>query len=194
MKCQKCAKPAQVHLTEIITDSMEMGEKRAVEIHLCLNHAIEAGLVMPGPDIPPEALAMGPGAAPAEDPQPTTAIVPTPVESKGLVVSRDRAAKAVDPAACPHCGMNWNDFKHAGVMGCPHDYDMFAAKMVPLLKRAQEGAIDHVGKVPPRRKTRDSERQVITLRLQRELKKAVDAEDYEAAAQLRDQLRDIGQS
>jgi protein arginine kinase activator len=192
MKCQKCAKPAQVHLTEIVSEPGDiLGEKKAVELHLCLQHALEAGLVVPSPDVPPQAITL---TAPPESSQPQSkAIVPAPLESKGLAVSRERKP-VVDPAVCPHCGMNWNDFKHAGVMGCPHDYDMFAAKMVPLLKRAQEGAVDHVGKVPPRKKTRDTERQVITLRLQRELQRAVNAEKYEEAAQLRDQLRQMEQS
>lgn len=189
MKCQKCAKPAQVHLTEIVSEPGDLlGEKKAVELHLCLQHALEAGLVVPGPDVPPQAITLGAQGEPPQ--QQVTAIVPAPLESKGLAVTRER--KSADPMACPHCGMNWNDFKHAGVMGCPHDYEMFAAKMIPLLKRAQEGAVDHVGKVPPRKKTRDTERQVITLRLQRELKRAVDAENYEEAAMLRDQLKQIG--
>ena len=51
MKCQKCSKPAMIHLTEIITDSA--GHKRAVEIHLCLGHAQEAGLVAQGPRLGP---------------------------------------------------------------------------------------------------------------------------------------------
>jgi protein arginine kinase activator len=193
MKCQKCAKPAQVHLTEIVSEAGDLlGEKRAVELHLCLHHAIEAGLVIPGTEVPSQSISMGSGPAEAPISQNSTAIVPAPIESKGLAVSRER--KAVDPTTCPHCGMNWTDFKHAGVMGCPHDYELFALKMLPLLKRAQEGAIDHVGKVPPRKKTRETERQVITLRLQRELKRAVDAENYEAAAELRDQLRGMDQA
>ena len=43
MKCQKCAKPAVVHLTEVVTDTSTPGEKKAtVEIHLCLDHAVAA--------------------------------------------------------------------------------------------------------------------------------------------------------
>jgi len=196
MKCQKCAKPAMVHLTEIVSDNdvppgMGSGSKKAMEIHLCLGHAIEMGLVMPGSDVPPQALAM----AASDEPAATgsTAIVPAPVESKGLAVSRERQAKATDAMTCPHCGTNWADFKQAGVMGCSHDYELFAGKLLPLLKRAQEGSVDHVGKVPSRKKSRDTERQVVTLRLRRELQKAVDQEKYEEAAQLRDQLRQMEQ-
>src|SRR3954469_5065248 len=48
MKCQKCARPAVVHLTEILTHTDVNGEsKRALEIHLCLHHAVEAGILTP---------------------------------------------------------------------------------------------------------------------------------------------------
>jgi len=87
--------------------------------------------------------------------------------------------------------MNWNEFKQAGVMGCGHDYERFAGKLLPLLRRAQEGASEHIGKVPALKQAPDADRQVTTLRLRRELQKAVEAENYEAAAQLRDKLRTL---
>ena len=52
VKCQKCSNPAVVHLTEVISDGD--GVKRAVEIHLCVSHAVEAGLVAPGSEILPQ--------------------------------------------------------------------------------------------------------------------------------------------
>jgi protein arginine kinase activator len=114
-------------------------------------------------------------------------------ENTSLALSRDRAPRA-DVLACPTCGMNWTQFKQAGLMGCPHDYELFGIRLLPLLKRAQEGAVDHVGKVPPRRKTAESERQVAALRLRRELQRAIEAEKYEEAANLRDQLRHLEQN
>jgi protein arginine kinase activator len=48
-----------------------------------------------------------------------------------------------------------------------------------------------VGKVPRKKKTQETDRQVTTLRLRRELQKAIDAENYEAAARLRDQLKGL---
>lgn len=193
MKCQKCAKPALVHLTEVVTDGDGSGTRRAVEIHLCLAHAVEVGLiaaapgmVMPAPSQQDEAEA----AAPGETDQPQGAIVPAPGPAPGaLAVSREAARP--DITACPVCGLNWSNFKQSGLMGCPHDYEFFAARLLPLLKRAQEGATEHIGKVPARRKTREGDRQVTTLRLRRELQKAVDAENYEQAARLRDELRSL---
>jgi protein arginine kinase activator len=196
MKCQKCGRPAVVHLTEIVTEIGPGGGevKRNVEIHLCLEHAVAAGLLTPltSPGGTPPAgaieklsiqsLSQNSGqsdvpAAPQNPPaQPTERAHPAETES------------------CPVCGMTWNQFKQHGLMGCGHDYDHFSAKLLPLLKRAQEGATEHVGKVPLQKKTPDADRQVTTLRLRRELQKAVEAENYEAAAQLRDKLRKLEQN
>ena len=90
---------------------------------------------------------------------------------------------------CPVCGLTWGKFRQTGLMGCPHDYEFFEGKLSPLLKRAQEGAAEHVGKVPPGKKTAETERQAALLRLRRELQKAIDVENYEEAAKLRDRLR-----
>lgn len=207
MKCQKCAKPAVVHLTEVVTQTDEagMGEvKRAVEIHLCLNHAVEAGLLLASAETPAsEALTVKPSSAGAKgkkvieevethEEEGTGAIVPAPAGTSSLAVTR--GAQSADPASCPVCGMNWAQFKQAGLMGCAHDYEQFSGKLVPLLKRAQEGATEHVGKVPAKRKTVEGDRQVMTLRLRRELQQAVDTERYEQAAALRDQLRQLEQN
>jgi protein arginine kinase activator len=198
MKCQKCSKPAVIHLTEIVNDSA--GAKRAVEIHLCLGHAEEAGLVVPGSEILPQGLASGTSkksdpmkpAAGADTGLPTAIVPATPLGGH-LAVRREKG-EAGDPVACPECGMNWTTFKQSGLMGCKHDYELYEMKLLPLLKRAQEGASQHVGKVPHARKTAAGDRQMTTMRLERELRKAVDAENYEQAASLRDQLRKLEQN
>jgi protein arginine kinase activator len=201
MKCQKCSKAAVVHLTEVVGDSSKT--KRAVEMHLCLAHASEAGLVIPGAEVLPQMQPGIPGtkkadagksaaAAGADTGLPTGgAIVPSSPPTGGLTVVRDKSQMPIDPAICPVCGLTWNNFKQTGLMGCPHDYQMYESKLLPLLKRAQEGAGEHVGKVPRKKQTQENDRQVTSLRLRRELQKAIDAENYEQAARLRDQLRTL---
>jgi protein arginine kinase activator len=60
----------------------------------------------------------------------------------------------------------------------------------PLIERAHENATHHVGKVP---KTADSavQRRAGLLRLRRELQDAVDAENYEQAARVRDEIQTL---
>jgi len=186
MKCQKCVKPAIVHLTEVVHD---VDTKRAVEMHLCMSHAVEAGLVMPGAEMLPQ-VATGWGKKNAKA-LPTTIVPTSSTQPSGLTITRGSSQTSIDPMTCPLCGTTWAQFKQTGLMGCPNDYQLFERKLLPLLKRAQEGASEHIGKVPPQKKTRETDRLVTSLRLKRELQKAVDTENYEKAAKLRDELRTI---
>jgi protein arginine kinase activator len=64
----------------------------------------------------------------------------------------------------------------------------FEAALAPLLERAQEGATHHVGKAPRRAGTGEQRQQLLT-RMRKRLAEAVESEDYELAARLRDDLR-----
>jgi protein arginine kinase activator len=68
---------------------------------------------------------------------------------------------------------------------------LFEKELTPLLQRAHEGQTHHVGKVPTRRGgTGVPTKKTIDLtKLRKELARAVEAEDYERAAKLRDQIR-----
>jgi protein arginine kinase activator len=93
--------------------------------------------------------------------------------------------------ACDQCGMTWAEFRQSGLFGCANDYVLFEKDLTPLLQRAHEGATHHVGKVPARRGGTGvpMKRQADLTKLRKELSRAVEAEDYERAAKLRDQIR-----
>lgn len=91
---------------------------------------------------------------------------------------------------CDTCGMTFEEFRQTGLLGCPLDYNVFEKALTPLLKRAQEGATQHIGKAPHRAEE-GQKKQSALLRLRAELKAAVAAEDYEAAAGLRDQIKKL---
>jgi len=91
---------------------------------------------------------------------------------------------------CDVCGLTLSEFRNQGVLGCPNDYEAFRPALEPLLQRAQEGAVQHIGKVPHRAGDLQKKHTAI-LRLRAELKGAIGAEDYERAARLRDQIREL---
>ncbi|UCE59997.1 MAG: UvrB/UvrC motif-containing protein [Phycisphaerales bacterium] len=97
----------------------------------------------------------------------------------------------VDDRTCPRCGMTFREFRLKGQLGCPDDYEAFRSLLQPLIERAHEGGTQHIGKVPS---TADEtiRKQTGLLRLRRELDEAVDQENYELAARLRDQIRELG--
>lgn len=89
--------------------------------------------------------------------------------------------------ACPNCGMSYADFRRGGRLGCPRDYAVFRAALIPFLERIH-GATTHKGKAP-RKAPADTVRAAELLRLRRELNSAVAAERYEEAARIRDNIR-----
>jgi protein arginine kinase activator len=95
-----------------------------------------------------------------------------------------------DHQACPKCGLTFREFRLEGHLGCPHDYEVFRSLLTPLIERAHEGATHHVGKVPG---TADAtiRKQTGLLRLRRELQDAVENENYERAARLRDEISHV---
>lgn len=88
---------------------------------------------------------------------------------------------------CPECGMSFVEFRSQGLLGCPNDYDAFGEALGTLIERAQDGQTHHTGKRPGQTAQIDPQKQE-RLRIQRELREAVESEDYERAAKLRDQL------
>jgi len=90
---------------------------------------------------------------------------------------------------CPECGFSQNDFKKTGRLGCAHCYETFGEGLNSLLKAMHKGT-NHTGKVPARI-SRLLERETALKGLQRDLQKAVAEENYESAAQIRDQLRQL---
>ena len=88
---------------------------------------------------------------------------------------------------CPHCGFTQADFKKAGRLGCSDCYDTFAEGLGSLIKQMHKG-VEHVGKVP-QRAVRSMARQSELKELHRNLRKAVAEENYESAAQIRDEIR-----
>ena len=90
---------------------------------------------------------------------------------------------------CPNCGFTQADFKKTGRLGCPACYEIFGEGLDTLLKSMHKGT-HHTGKVPvAMRRIRDSER--LLKSLQEQLQKAIDTEDFEQAAKLRDQIKGV---
>ena len=89
---------------------------------------------------------------------------------------------------CPVCGFGQADFKKTGRLGCSNCYETFTEGLAPLLKGMHKGTAHH-GKVPSRLQ-RTIERETRLKDLHGDLRKAVATEDYETAAQIRDQIKD----
>ena len=90
---------------------------------------------------------------------------------------------------CPRCGFSQADFKKSGRLGCPECYQVFAEGLEGLLKTMHKGT-RHTGKAPEAlRHSRDHAERLKLL--QKKLAKAIESEDFEQAAKLRDELKEI---
>ena len=90
---------------------------------------------------------------------------------------------------CSVCGFTQADFKKTGRLGCSNCYTVFADGIAPMLKNMHKGT-RHTGKTPTAfHKIREHDEHIKAL--QDNLSKAIEAEEFELAANLRDQIRQV---
>ena len=90
---------------------------------------------------------------------------------------------------CPSCGIKFVEFRNTGRLGCPNDYHEFREELTPLLENIH-GETRHCGKTP-RRQPQNRQTQSELIQLRNRLKQAIDKENYEEAARLRDRIRTL---
>jgi protein arginine kinase activator len=161
MQCQICHKnEATIHLTEISAGSR-------TEMHICERCAVEQDITVKS-HIPINELLSN-----------LLASAPSDEEIHGPPDTSE---------TCPNCGINLSQFSSEGLLGCPYDYEFFDSELTALIARAHNGNTTHRGKVPSRT-PRQIKSQMELFELRRRLQDAVDTEDYEMAARLRDSIK-----
>ncbi len=163
MLCDICAKDqATVHLTEIIDDKM-------TELHLCEECAQKKGAQMESHFGLADLLA-------------GLADMGTPFTAS--------KTKKEERIKCQRCGLTYDDFKKVGRLGCGDCYTAFREALFPLLKRIH-GSTQHYGKTPTKKAERIVKVKNELQELKERLQKAIQMEEFEEAAKLRDKIRDI---
>lgn len=96
---------------------------------------------------------------------------------------------------CPKCSITWDRLRQDGRAGCARCYETFAEQLHEVMERVQH-AVHHTGKRP--RAADKRRRRIEHLRARRDhrlemlnhrLQEAVQQEQFEEAAKLRDQIR-----
>lgn len=162
MLCDGCGKKeATVHLTEIVNEKI-------TKLHLC------------------EACAKDKGAEMEEH-----------FGLSDLLAGLADLGAHVEPEVmamikCSSCGFTYQDFKKVGRFGCSECYEAFKKQLDPLLKRIH-GSNRHVGKVPltAGKAVKETTALQSIKELKAQLEKAVQAEEFEKAAKLRDKIREL---
>ena len=93
--------------------------------------------------------------------------------------------------SCPKCGMTLEEIADSGMLGCAECYNAFSEELAPYLTRIH-GRATHVGRIP---KSAGGELKLRSeLNEAREsLKKAIDAQEFEQAAKLRDRIKELSE-
>jgi len=104
----------------------------------------------------------------------------------GKLAQRAKADEDKFEAVCPACGESYSDFRSTGLMGCEKCYTAFAEKVEEILiKRNDSARYAHDGADAA------ESRRVSIRRLRGRMKTAIESEDYEQAARLRDEIREL---
>ncbi len=167
-KCMRCTKPATLHITEI-----QLGHAQVV--HLCETCAQKYLSSVEVGGIP--SLEVGDD---DED-------LDSELGAEDADLAATEAEEESSIAACTGCGITFKQFRSVGRLGCPQCYTSFHDDLLPLLESIHQD-FQHVGKCPPQTSA-NTLRHHELVRLRSELKAAVEQEDYEEAARLRDQIQ-----
>ncbi len=90
---------------------------------------------------------------------------------------------------CPNCGLSYQDFKRIGRLGCSECYSSFKRYLAPLLRKIH-GSAKHVGKAPYK-VTAKPRKKLSLAELRQRLQEAIEKEEFEEAARLRDRIREL---
>ena len=141
-------------------------ENEMATVHLCPACAAEKGWDEPAKKLPLDAF----------------------LAQMGQAAMSDEEATIAGP--CSYCHTTVDDFRKSGRLGCPHCYSIYETQLRAILRRIH-GSTHHLGKVyvPPASAQADRSARVAALK--RKLQRAVEAEDFEQAAVIRDQIREL---
>lgn len=161
MDCDQChEREAVIHLTQIV-------DEQVTTLHLCERCAAERGV------------------------ESAAAVGKTPLGGFLAAMGKGVTPQVAGIAgACPRCGATLQDFRESGRLGCPECYRSFEAPLRDLLRRLH-GSTHHVGEryAEPGREPAEAPAADGRESLRQQLRLAVETENFELAAELRDRLR-----
>ena len=90
---------------------------------------------------------------------------------------------------CPRCGTTFAEYRKTSLIGCPVCYRYFRDLLIPSIRKVQF-TLQHDGKFPASTSLETRSRRRVNL-LRQELSDAVVSENFERAAELRDEINSL---
>jgi len=166
MLCDECGNSeAEVHLTAVEADEMR-------SLHLCVECAARRGF---------------PSAEDAESTESNPPLVDF-IAQLGASGPSAQAPAVAEP--CPFCGTSTADFRRNGRVGCSQCYVHFETQLRGLLRRIH-GSSQHAGKLYLSESSDISDRLGQISSMRRRMRRAIETEDFETAADLRDRIHEL---
>ncbi len=113
-----------------------------------------------------------------------------PIDLSIVLKVSEEVTSTVSTKACSDCGMTIAQYKEIGLLGCPTCYETFHEEIKNIIANVQDNQTHHIGRAPSQSNT-VLNRHLLIRRLLKQLESAVNQEEYEQAADLRDQLREL---
>lgn len=107
---------------------------------------------------------------------------------KQIVITKATSGEKAAGVKCPTCGLRWSQFREKSLLGCADCFTAFERRLALLLSRIHEGADRHIGKAGRAPIEGPASR---LAELRRELRGVLDEEQYERAAEIRDEIARI---
>ncbi len=163
MYCEECKlRPATVHVAQMIN-----GQK--TESHLCEQCASQKGTIVFGDKQLSISNLLG--------------------SFLGGNYAIPETMTPVQEIVCPNCGTKFSDIRQTGKLGCAQCFTAFEQELEPSLRRIH-GNRQHVGKIPLRGGEKVMRKRQLEG-LKQHLQEAVAREEYEKAAEIRDQIKQM---
>ena len=161
MSCEQChEREAVIHLTQIVNEQV-------TTVHLCERCAADKGVESPA------------------------SLPKTPLGTFLAAMGQELPESAPAPRSgenCPRCGGSLQDFRESGRLGCSDCYRAFETPLRDLLRRLH-GSTHHMGERYSDREAPAPAERRQAAELREQLRLAVETENFELAAELRDRLR-----
>ena len=90
---------------------------------------------------------------------------------------------------CPDCSSTFARIRQSGRVGCPTCYSVFSDELAPTLHTVH-GTTAHTGAVPARHRAKRAKAEKLK-QLKRQMQEAIAKENFEAAASLRDEIKEL---
>jgi protein arginine kinase activator len=122
----------------------------------------------------------------------TVSLSKNPLGEFLLDLQKQTSPSPADTARCNFCNATLRDFRATGRLGCARCYTAFEPSLRDLLRRVH-GSSKHLGRRYESPDIAMTDEQTELHELRERLRRAIDAEQFELAAELRDRIKVMGE-